>query len=198
MRRKNIFIVILLFLVCNLFLVFVDYSKVVHGEQPIFSFRVEKDDNNFSYLGFLYRFKYFVNHDGDENIKFTYFIISFDVKQRVDDTIRLEGIKTSFCNKKKKLYYSLDEQDFYTYCLNDVYVRKNGYRKRLVDYLKANGNIDDLISSFNIESQYWDGGSVLYKNKDMNMAILMCNTVDKNRDVYIGPYDMGYETSFCK
>ena len=198
-RKKNIFIVIFILLVCNLFLVFVDYSRVKHGYDPIFSIKVDTDDENeFSYLGFLYRFKYTTNRSDDVRVRFTYFIISFDVVQDVDNDIRLEGKKTTFCNKKRKLYYSTRGQDFYTYCLDEVYVRENGNRDRLDDYLYINGNIDDLITSFDIESEYWDGGSILYKNKDMGMAILMCHTVDKNNDVYIGPYDMKYEETFCK
>ena len=45
-RKKNIFIVIFILLVCNLFLVFVDYSRVKHGYDPIFSIKVDTDDEN--------------------------------------------------------------------------------------------------------------------------------------------------------
>lgn len=52
---------------------------------------------------------------------------------------------------------------------------------------------------------YKDGGSILYRSKlnhysDNNhqYTILLCNTIDGNRDIYIGNKDMEYEDNFCK
>lgn len=41
-----------------------------------------------------------------------------------------------------------------------------------------------------------DGGSQMYLNDNIN--ILMCNTLEGNRDIYIGNGFMKYESGFCK
>ena len=43
---------------------------------------------------------------------------------------------------------------------------------------------------------YKDGGSIMYKNNDI--AILKCNTVSGNKDIYIGKSNLRYESDYCK
>ena len=37
-----------------------------------------------------------------------------------------------------------------------------------------------------------------YKDKDKNITIIACNTLDGNRDVYIGEYQLYYKENMCK
>lgn len=43
-----------------------------------------------------------------------------------------------------------------------------------------------------------DGGTTKYKSKDKDITIIVCNTIDGNKDVFIGDYLMEYKQDMCK
>ena len=53
-----------------------------------------------------------------------------------------------------------------------------------------------------LEAELNDGGTKIYEDADNytdnGLTLIKCNTLDGNRDIYIGPKDMEYQESFCK
>lgn len=68
--------------------------------------------------------------------------------------------------------------------LRDALLKNKITMKKILD--KANEDLNKNIIKGDI---YKDGGSVIYKYG--NYTIIKCNTLDGNRDVYIGSKDMG-------
>ena len=118
----------------------------------------------------------------------------------------IETIPSNNCDKQAKLYYSENDINVYIYCLDDI---KVGEEQKLRDYLKEKDvnihtSINYLIDKLTNEGVFIkgekailnDGGSKMYINDNIN--ILMCNTLEGNRDIYIGNGSMKYENGFCK
>lgn len=87
--------------------------------------------------------------------------------------------------------------------VNDLYVTDAGKKMTFKDY--ANGlnqtldrSIKDLTNKLEKTAALNDGGTTIYKNKDKNITIIACNTLDGNRDVYIGDYQLYYKENMCK
>ena len=119
----------------------------------------------------------------------------------------IETIPSNNCDKQVKLYYSENDINVYTYCLDDVKVGEE--KQELKEYLKEKNvtihtSINYLIDKLTNEGVFIkgqeailnDGGSKMYINDNIN--ILMCNTLEGNQDIYIGNGSMKYESNFCK
>lgn len=134
-----------------------------------------------------------------------YFIWDHFEKQekKFDFTIRTNLAKE--CSKEVKLYYTDHEgRNYYLDCLDSVILESEEGDRSLRLALEEDEKVFDLImKQMRRDSSYWDGGSVLYKEygksgfTNHGLAILQCNTISGNRDYYIGPVSMKYETGFC-
>ena len=87
--------------------------------------------------------------------------------------------------------------------VNDLYVTFLGKKMAFKDY--ANGlnqtldrSIKDLTDKLEKTAALDDGGTTIYKDEDKNITIIACNTLDGNRDVYIGEYQLYYKENMCK
>ena len=87
--------------------------------------------------------------------------------------------------------------------VNDLYVTDAGQKMTFKDY--ANGlnqtldrSIKDLTNKLEKTAALNDGGTTIYKDEDKNITIIACNTLDGNRDVYIGDYQLYYKENMCK
>ena len=56
-------------------------------------------------------------------------------------------------------------------------------------------SVTDLLEK---EANLKDGGTAIYKDKDKNMTIIACNTLNDNKDVYIGDYQLSFKDNICK
>ncbi len=63
-------------------------------------------------------------------------------------------------------------------------------------YQTFDDSINNLTNSMKLVDTYKDGGTKLYKND--SIALIKCNTIDGNKDIYIGDINLEYEESFCK
>lgn len=87
--------------------------------------------------------------------------------------------------------------------VNDLYVTDVGQKMPFKDY--ANGlnqtldrSIKDITNKLEKTAALDDGGTAIYKDKDKNITIIACNTLDGNRDVYIGDYQLSFKDNMCK
>lgn len=107
------------------------------------------------------------------------------------------------CDNVAKLYYETDRVKIYSYCLDSIEVIVDDKTIDLKEYLK-NNTIDNLINMLEKESTFYDGGTTIYKDggtkkiTSKGITLIKCNTLDGNRDIYIGNKDMEYKANFCK
>ena len=87
------------------------------------------------------------------------------------------------------------------YFANDAYAldtkTKEYIEKTIFDYMLRSDNkkFDEIIESIskNMKEEYflYDGGTGVYRNKDMTMIV--CRTLDGNKDVYFGNSSMDFD-----
>ena len=110
-------------------------------------------------------------------------------------------VEATECNTKN--YIELTDYNIYTYCLDHLMIFTNNNLVELKNYVPDKPEfITELISNLELETELNDGGTKIYKDKNdytnAGLTLIKCNTLDSNKDIYIGPKDMEYQESFCK
>lgn len=110
---------------------------------------------------------------------------------------QIKIIKTKDCDNKVIEYYQYEGQKVYLVCLDEIKLDdatlKDYFSKT---YQTFNDSINNLINSMNLIDTYKDGGTKLYRSD--TISLLKCNTIEGNKDIYIGDTNLEYEESFCK
>ena len=89
-------------------------------------------------------------------------------------------------------YLDMEGQDIYMETnLKDVYYRSNGKKYTLKEFVEITSLLGEGIS-------YDDGGSMLYSSDEYDLSVLVCGTLDGNKDIYVGDYTMYYDNTMCK
>ena len=82
--------------------------------------------------------------------------------------------------------------------LKDVYYRSNGKKYTLKEFVKSDGEFSEITSLLGEGISYDDGGSMLYSSDEYDLSVLVCGTLDGNKDIYVGDYTMYYDNTMCK
>lgn len=122
-----------------------------------------------------------------------------------NNSSRLEIVKANPQNTNKyNVYLEKDGKLIYlSSVLEEVYYVNDNSKIPLKDYISksyqtTNDSIKHITNLLDYVDTYKDGGSILYRSKEYNIALLKCNTLDGNTDIYIGDYSMNYEQNMCK
>lgn len=100
------------------------------------------------------------------------------------------------CNNKAQLLVEQNDRKIYTYCLNNVTIKINDKEENLKNFIETDSKaIDKIINTLKLKDSFSDGGTKLYKGK--NLTLVKCNTLDGNRDIYIGDQNMEFKQNFC-
>ena len=59
-------------------------------------------------------------------------------------------------------------------------------------------SIKNLTDKLEATDALNDGGTTIYKDKDKNITVIACHTLNGNKDVYIGDYQLYYKENMCK
>ena len=127
------------------------------------------------------------------------------IKQEKDITnkdFKISIVEEENCNLKLNEYYKYTVRTIYTSCLKEIYLERDNNKKMTLKYHLENVNqsfdrsIKQLISDATIHSYLKDGGTKIYKKDDY--TIIICNTIEGNKDIYIGNKEFKYEQEFCK
>ena len=121
-----------------------------------------------------------------------------------DDSLRLELVKSIGCSNKVFEYYQKNGHDRVVYfvCLDEIYVKRENTKQITLKYHFDNINqsfdtsIEQIIEQMDFVDVYYDGGSKIYRKDDYK--ILVCNTLDGNRDIYFGDISLEYKEEYCK
>ncbi len=102
------------------------------------------------------------------------------------------------CDNEIDEYYDFNVGKVYLVCLDEVMLTDLDVTNPLSEYFsKTFQTFDDAIESLtenmNIKGLIKDGGTTIYQKN--NLTIIRCNTIDGNKDVYIGSK---LETNYCK
>ena len=119
---------------------------------------------------------------------------------------KIEIIKNDVYNLNKfNKYLEIDNRVIYiTPNIEEVYYHSNGVKHRLKDYISntyqtVDDSIKHLTDIMELVDIYRDGGTTLYKKEEYDITIVKCNTIDGNKNIYIGDYSMNFDShSMCK
>lgn len=217
MKKKKIGLFILLFIIMSgIVFGFIDYQRVKENKLPnfmvsIYNSRTKKQ----SYIGIGYMMQRTVTDVSMEapasssNLKFgPWFLLSnleiSYINNALDNKYMIETVEIKECNHNAKLYYANKNSNIYLYCLSSITLNNETNIVDFKDYLKENtGSFDDIIAKLVEEENIKNDGTTIYRDSDKKytnngLTIIKCNTIDGNKDIYLGPKSMIYEDSFCK
>lgn len=99
------------------------------------------------------------------------------------------------CNKPQ-LLLTKNDKNIYTYCPENTKVKINKKEIELKKYIEDNDEaIDKIIKTLELEDIFSDGGTQIYKG---DITLIKCNTLDGNKDIYIGNKNLKFKPNFCK
>lgn len=117
----------------------------------------------------------------------------------------IETTEVLECNQNKVLYMGIENKNIYTYCLDSIKINDGNKLIELRDYYSENDKVfEELVNTLDYIDTYKDGGSKLYRDNgdtdftNNGLAVIWCDTLDGNQDIYIGSKDMEYEIDFCE
>lgn len=105
-------------------------------------------------------------------------------------------IKKGQNKDKAKRYYQNESRNLYLVGIDEVETNKNMNLQELLDKQGFETVLNNILERMEQKDIYKDGGTKLYQKDDIK--ILLCNTIDGNKDVYIGDNSLTYEDNFCK
>ena len=142
-----------------------------------------------------------INNSKEEQEKFRKEVIDSEyikfVQGSQQDNHQIKITKTKDCDNQVIEYYQYEEQKVYLVCLDEITIDGATFKDYFSKtYQTFNDSIDNLTKNMEVIDTYKDGGTKLYKND--SIALIKCNTIDGNKDIYIGDTNLEYQESFCK
>lgn len=117
-------------------------------------------------------------------------------------------LKVSSENNDKNInfkeYLKFDNRTIYlAENVSELFIVENKNQTSLKKYIinsteSKDKSIESITNLLNKQSILKDGGTIIFKNKDKNMTLIKCNTIDGNKDIYIGDYNLNFKSSMCK
>lgn len=120
---------------------------------------------------------------------------SFDfyiTKPQVHNDIRFNG------------YYTADNRTIYLAGnLGEFYIKEQDNDITLKTYLSTafqtfDDGIKHITDKLELKDTLRDGGTKIYKSKDKDITMIVCNTTKNDKNILIGDYSMEYTEGDCK
>ena len=127
-------------------------------------------------------------------------------------TTNIEVVKDfDFYITKPQVHNDIRFNDYLTFSDRKIYLAGNigefyvvdGKTMILKEYISnANRTMDDSVKSITdkleLKDTLKDGGTKIYKSKDKDITMIVCNTTKNDRNILIGDYSMEYTEGDCK
>ena len=117
-------------------------------------------------------------------------------------------LKVSSENNDKNInfkeYLKFDNRTIYlAENVSELFIVENKNQTSLKKYIinsteSVDKSIENITNLLNKQSILKDGGTIIFKNKDKNITLIKCNTIEGNKDIYIGDYNLNFKSNMCK
>lgn len=97
-------------------------------------------------------------------------------------------------NNDRTIYFASDIEEFYITNENDMTLKN--YIKST--YQTFDDSIKSITNKLNKIAIIKDGGTTIYKSKELNLTMITCNTIEGNKDIYIDNYNTDINETMCK
>lgn len=98
-------------------------------------------------------------------------------------------------NTERTIYLAGNIEEFYIVNEGDKDTFKNYISQTYQTFDDSIKSITDKLDKKDILK---DGGTTIYKSKVKDITMIVCKTIDGNKDIFIGDYSMEYEQDMCK
>ena len=96
-----------------------------------------------------------------------------------------------------KGYTGLLNGSMFLYCIDKIEMDGNEFFQYFTDtYQTFDDALNGITSGMKLKETYKDGGSKLYEKS--GLRILVCNTLEGNKDIFIGNSQLTYKDNYCK
>ena len=101
-------------------------------------------------------------------------------------------------------YYTLDNRTIYLASnLKEFYIKDEDKNITLKTYLSTtfqtlDDGIKNITDKLELKDTLKDGGTRIYKSKDKDITMIVCNTTKNDKNILIGDYSIEYKEDYCK
>lgn len=123
------------------------------------------------------------------------------IEESSNKNYTLEITRTPNCKDEIKEYHHQDNRTIYFVCIDEIILKRKTAKDMTLKYHLQNVNqtfsdsIKQLVSDIDDIEYLKDGGTKIYKHKEY--TIILCNTIEGNKDIYIGNANMEYKENYC-
>ncbi len=101
-------------------------------------------------------------------------------------------------------YYTFDNRTIYLAGnLEEFYIKEQDKDITLKTYITTtlqtfDESIKHISDKLELKDTLKDGGTKIYKSEDKDITMIICNTINNDRNIFIGDYSMEYTDGDCK
>ncbi len=101
-------------------------------------------------------------------------------------------------------YYTVDNRTIYLAGnIEEFYIVDSGSKMTLKYYISNanqtfNRSIQTITDKLELKNTLNDGGTKIYKSKEKDITMIVCNTTKNDRNIFIGDYSIEYTEGDCK
>ena len=97
-------------------------------------------------------------------------------------------------NNDRTIYFASDIEEFYI--INEKDMTLKNYITNT--YQTFDDSIKSTTNRLNKIAIIKDGGTTIYKSKELDLTMITCNTIEGNKDIYVDNYNTNISETMCK
>lgn len=97
-------------------------------------------------------------------------------------------------NNDRTIYFASDIEEFYI--INEKDMTLKNYITNT--YQTFDDSIKSITNRLNKIAIIKDGGTTIYKSKELDLTMITCNTIEGNKNIYFDNYDTQINERMCK
>ncbi len=147
------------------------------------------------------------------NVKITYVGVINESYPAQIRTTNIETVKNfDFYITKPQVHNDIRFNDYYTFDgrtiylagnLGEFYIKGQDKDITLKTYLLSTSQtfengIKQITNKLELKDTLKDGGTRIYKSKEKDITMIVCNTIKNDKNIFIGDYFMEYTEGDCK
>ena len=206
---RNIILLVLLYGFVTLGL---DYWRMSNGKVPIFNkeeYNMPKKEQR--YQGLFYQAKRTIRASRLEDLRdssnirfylFHYFKLDLPKVENEENYLyTIETKEIENCQIPSKLYYANNNKRIYTYCLEEINIKKER-TDSLFNFLEEDVSlIDDIENDLAFLGLYQDNSTSVFQSREdqfTNNGLILYHCDRENvKDIYIAPKNTPFQPDFC-